>query len=46
MEQRKELMYERRTLPSRFWEPELDEEDFRRMEAEVEVDEDVELPFE
>ena len=39
-------MYERCTLPSRFWEPEPDEEDLRRLEAEVEVDEDVELPFE
>ena len=44
MEQRKELMYERRTLPSRFWEPEPDEEDLRRLGADK--GEDVELPFE
>ncbi|MCR5295363.1 MAG: hypothetical protein K6E30_09385 [Lachnospiraceae bacterium] len=46
MEQRKELMYERHTLPSRFWEPEPDEEDLKRMAAETEADEDLELPFE
>jgi len=43
MEQRKELMYERHTLPSRYWEPEPDEEALKRMEEE---DEDLELPFE
>ena len=44
MEQRRELMYDRHTLPSRYWEP--DEEDLRRMEEEVEITENLELPFE
>ena len=48
MEQRKELAYERHTLPSRFWEPEPDEEDLERMaqEAEDNDQEAGELPFE
>ena len=45
MEQRRELMYDRHTLSSRFWEPQPDEEDLKRMEEEAE-EEDVELPFE
>ena len=47
MEQRKELAYEKHSLPSRFWEPEPDEEDLERMmnEAEEEEFEDEELPF-
>ena len=47
MEQRKELAYEKHILPSRFWEPEPDEEDLERMmkEAEEEEFEDEELPF-
>ena len=36
MEQRKELAYERHTLPSRFWEPEPDEEDLEQMSQEAE----------
>ena len=35
MEQRKELAYERHTLPSRFWEPEPDEEDLERMKQDL-----------
>ena len=49
MEQRKELAYERRRLPSRYWEPEPDEEDLERMMKEAEAsgqEEDEELPFE
>lgn len=48
MEQRKELAYERHPLPSRFWEPEPDEEDLERMmrEAEENDQEADELPFE
>ena len=34
MRQRKELIYERHELPSRFWEPEPDEEDLKRIEEE------------
>lgn len=47
MEQRKELAYERHDLPSRFWEPEPDEEDIERMmrEAEATEPEEEELPF-
>ena len=47
MEQRKELAYEKHSLPSRFWEPEPDEEDLERMmkEAGEEEFEDEELPF-
>ena len=33
-EQRRELAYERHELPSRFWEPEPDEEDLKRLESE------------
>ena len=36
MEQRKELAYERHPLPSRFWEPEPDEEDLERLAQEAE----------
>ena len=43
---RKELEYERYTLPSRYWEPQPDEEDLKRMEAAADADEDLELPFE
>ena len=47
MEQRKELAYERHPLPSRYWEPEPDEEDPERMMKEAEgQEEDIELPFE
>lgn len=53
-EQRRELAYERHELPSRFWEPQPDEEDLKRMEAEYmervkngpEPTDDEELPFE
>ena len=48
-EQRKDLgYYERRELPSRFWEPEPDEEDLKRLEQEYEGSEldDEPLPFE
>lgn len=46
--QRLELLTERRELPSRFWEPQPDEEDLARMEREYEggtLDEEP-LPFE
>ena len=49
MEQRKELAYERHPLPSRYWEPEPDEEDLERMRKEAEErepEENEELPFE
>ena len=47
MEQRKELAYERHPLPSRYWEPEPDEEDLEQMMKEAEgQEEDIELPFE
>ena len=39
MEQRKELAYEKHCLPSRFWEPEPDEEDLERMMKEAEEEE-------
>ena len=48
-EQRRDLGYgEKRDLPSRFWEPEPDEEDLKRMEQEYEDSEldDEALPFE
>ena len=49
MEQRRELMNERHTLPGRYWEPQLDEEDLKRLEEEYRQqhmdDEDDELPF-
>ena len=48
-EQRKDLgYYERRDLPSRFWEPEPDEEDLKRLEQEYEGSEldDEPLSFE
>lgn len=53
-EQRRELAYDRHRLPSRFWEPEPDEEDLKRLEAEymerikngLEPIDDEELPFE
>ena len=52
-EQRRELAYERHELPSRFWEPEPDEEDLKRLESEymerirngLEPIDDEELPF-
>ena len=50
--QRKELMHERFPLPSRYWEPQPDEEDLERMRQvyevmrqEYEMD-DEPLPFE
>ena len=48
MERRKELIYERHDLPSRFWEPQPDEEDLERMERENTEDwmDDAPLPFE
>ena len=46
---RKELEYERHELSGRYWEPQPDEEDLRRMEEEYrlnhEADEEEELPF-
>ena len=48
-EQRKDLgYYERHDLPSRFWEPEPDEEYLKRLEQEYEGSEldDEPLPFE
>ena len=36
MEQRKELAFEHHDLPSRFWEPQPDEEDLERMREENE----------
>ena len=53
-EQRREFAYERHELPSRFWEPEPDEEDLKRLESEymerirngLEPIDDEELPFE
>ena len=48
MEQRKELLSDRHDLPSRYWEPEPDEEDLEQMEqknTELWAD-DVPLPFE
>ena len=48
-EQRKDLgYYERHELPSRFWEPEPDEEDLKRLEQDYEGSEldDEPLPFE
>ncbi len=48
MEQRKELATERHELPSRFWEPQPDEEDLKRMEQESKESwmDDEPLPFE
>ena len=48
-EQRRDLgFYEKHDLPSRFWEPQPDEEDLERMAREYEVSEldDEPLPFE
>jgi hypothetical protein len=47
-EVRRELATERYELPSRFWEPQPDEEDLARMEREYEGSElyDEPLPFE
>ena len=48
MDQRKELAADRHDLPSRYWEPQPDEEDIKRMEqenAESWMD-DEPLPFE
>ena len=44
MEQRKELVYERYDLPSRFWEPEPPED--WQPETDMDFDEEMELPFE
>lgn len=49
MEQRRELVYERHTLPSRYWEPQPDEEEMDALEeAAMERGDgfDEELPFE
>ena len=48
MEQRKELLPDWHDLPSRFWEPQPDEEDPARMKREYEGSErdDEPLPFE
>ena len=48
MEPRKEMLPDRYELPSRFWEPEPDEEDLERMEHENEESwmDDEPLPFE
>ena len=47
-EQRKEMLPDRHDLPSRFWEPEPDEEDLDRMQRQYEGSEhdDEPLPFE
>ncbi len=47
MEQRRELAYEKHELPSRYWEPQPDEEDLERMEQENEENwmDDEPLPF-
>ena len=48
MEPRKEMLPDRYDLPSRFWEPEPDEEDLERLEQENEENwmDDEPLPFE
>jgi hypothetical protein len=48
MEPRKEMLPDRYELPSRFWEPEPDEEDLERLEQENEENwmDDEPLPFE
>ena len=48
MEPRKEMLPDRYELPSRFWEPEPDEEDLKRLEQENEENwmDDEPLPFE
>ena len=48
MEPRKEMLPDRFDLPSRFWEPEPDEEDLERLEQENEENwmDDEPLPFE
>jgi hypothetical protein len=48
MEPRKEMLPDRYKLPSRFWEPEPDEEDLERLEQENEENwmDDEPLPFE
>jgi hypothetical protein len=48
MEPRKEMLPDRFDLPSRFWEPEPDEEDLERMKQENEESwmDDEPLPFE
>jgi len=51
MEQRMEMLADRHTLPSRYWEPQPDEEDLERMRKEYEErhrdepQDDEELPF-
>ena len=48
MEQRKEMLPDRHDLPSRYWEPQPDEENLERMERENERGwmDDEPLPFE
>ena len=48
MEPRKEMLPDRYELPSRFWEPEPDEEELERLEQENEESwmDDEPLPFE
>ena len=48
MDQRKELTVDRHDLPSRYWEPQPDEEDIKRMEQENTESwlDDEPLPFE
>ena len=48
MEPRKEMLPDRYELPSRFWEPEPDEEDLERLEQENKENwmDDEPLPFE
>ena len=48
MEPRKEMLPDRYDLPSRFWEPEPDEEGLERLEQENEENwmDDEPLPFE
>ena len=48
MEPRKEMLPDRYDLPSRFWEPEPDEEDLEKLEQENEEYwmDDEPLPFE
>ena len=48
MEQRKELVYEKHDLPSRYWEIQPDDEDLERMEKENALPwmENEPLPFE
>ena len=45
MEQRKELMRENYSLPSRYWEPGAEEELYKNENDEDNYDGDEELPF-